>query len=324
MKRVPLALLGLLLSTTAAESQLASQDWGKPAGGHRIHPRAQHLEGLPLGPFAILPDGNLITVENADRAIHALISTDDGTSWRQVPVFSQPEKFNIRYERALFCTREGTVLVAFMNDIERANWKWDPALHDSPQAKLPTYVVRSPDGGETWEYPQKMHDDWTGAIRDMIQLRDGTVVFTSQMLLHNPGRHATLTYASADDGKTWQRSNIIDLGGIGHHDGAIEASLVQRHDDSLLMLLRTNWGRLWRATSHDAGRSWHPVGPSTLDASHRAADPRTAGERPDLHRLESLLLPGDKRVSAVWRRQSGHRHADVQQSAGTLHRLLRR
>ena len=154
-----------------------------------------------------------------------------------------------------------------MNMVERANWNWDAAIHDSPQAQLPTYVIRSPDGGQTWDEPQKLHDDWTGAIRDMIQLRDGTVVFTSQMLLHGPGRHATLTYASKDDGKTWKRSNIIDLGGIGHHDGAIESTIVQRKDDSVLMLLRTNWGRLWKATSDDGGLHWHPVGPTTLDAS---------------------------------------------------------
>lgn len=257
----------LLLAPLTAEGQLASQEWGKPAGGHRIHLKAEHLEGLPLGPFAILPDGKLFTVEDAEHATAALISADDGKSWQKVPIFKEPDKFNIRYERALVCTRSGTVVVAFMNMVEQANWKWDPKTHDSPDARLPTYVVRSADGGQTWDAPQTLHDDWTGAIRDMIQLGDGTVVFTSQMLLHNPGRHAVVTYASSDEGKTWQRSNILDLGGIGHHDGAIEATLVQRKDDSLWMLLRTNWGRQWQAVSTSGGAHWHPIGPTTLDAS---------------------------------------------------------
>ena len=164
-------------------------------------------------------------------------------------------------------TKDGSVIVSFMNLVERAGWKWDPEIHDSPEAQLPNYVVRSPDGGRTWEAPQKMHDAWTGAIRDMIQLRDGTILFTSQMLLHDPGRHATVTYRSSDDGRTWERSNIIDLGGIGHHDGAIESTIVQREDDSVWMLMRTNWGRFWRAISKDSGKSWHPIGPSTIDAS---------------------------------------------------------
>jgi Neuraminidase (sialidase) len=225
------------------------------------------MEGLPLGPFAILPDGKLLTVENADKATNALISADDGRTWEKVPIFKEPDKVNISYERALMCTKQGTVIVAFMNLVERANWNWNPMTHDAPEAKLPNYVVRSTDGGRTWEPPQKMHDDWTGAIRDMIQLRDGTVVFTSQMLLHNPGRHAVVTYASSDEGRTWQRSNLIDLGGMGHHDGAIEATLAERKDGTLWLLSRTNWGRLWQSVSSDGGKHWHPIGPTPIEAS---------------------------------------------------------
>ena len=262
-------ILTLIVFPAAGFAQLASQEWGKVAGEHRIHPKAEFLEGLPMGPFANLPDGGLVTVEDAPDAKHALISQDDGKTWKQIPVFAEAdrEKFRISYERALTCTKDGTVIVSFMNLIERDGWSWDTEIHDSPNARLPNYVVRSPDGGQTWEKPQKMHDDWTGAIRDMVQLDNGDVVFTSQMMLHNPGRHAVLSYASQDDGKSWSRSNIIDLGGIGHHDGAIEASFVERKDHSLWMLMRTNWGRLWQAESIDSGKTWRPIGPTQLDAS---------------------------------------------------------
>lgn len=263
---LPLAF-AVLFAPQPLRAQLVSQDWGKRAGELRIHPQAEHLEGLPMGPFAILPDDSLMTVEDTDKAVNALISSDDGRSWSKFPIFQEPMKYTIRPERALVCTREGTVILAFMNDAERAGWKWNPESRDSPDAQLPTYSVRSLDGGQSWETPQKLHSEWTGAIRDAIQTRDGTVVFTSQMLLHNPGRHATVTYASNDEGKTWQRSNIIDLGGIGHHDGATEASLVERNDGSLWMLLRTNWGRLWQAESQNVGEYWHPIGPTTLDSA---------------------------------------------------------
>jgi sialidase-1 len=259
--------VSLAACTSQAQAQLASKEWGKSAGDHRIHPKAKHLEGLPMGPFAILPDGKLITVEAAEHATNALLSADDGRSWQKVPIFRDPSKFNIRYERALICTKSGTVIVAFMNMFELANWKWDPKTHDSPDAQLPTYIVRSTDGGQTWEPPQKLHDDWTGAIRDMIQLSDGSVVFTSQMLLHNPGRHAVVTYRSGDEGKTWERSNVLDLGGVGHHDGATEATLVERKDGTLWMLLRTNWGRFWQAVSANGGKHWHPVGPTMIEAA---------------------------------------------------------
>lgn len=41
------------------------------------------------------------------------------------------------------------------------------------------------------------------------------VFFTTMMIHQNPRHHTTVTYATNDEGKSWQRSNIIDLGGVG-------------------------------------------------------------------------------------------------------------
>jgi hypothetical protein len=140
-------------------------------------------------------------------------------------------------------------------------------MSDSPGARLPTYVVRSTDDGKTWAAPQKLHDDWTGAIRDIIQTRSGQIVFTSMMLRHEPGRHSVVTYASADEGQSWKRSNIIDLGGVGHHGGVSEATIEELRDGRLWMLLRTNWKRFWEGFSEDGGLSWRTIRPSSIDAS---------------------------------------------------------
>ena len=86
-----------------------------------------------------------------------------------------------------------------------------------------------------------------------------------------PQPHATLTCVSADEGKTWQRGNIIDLGGRGHHDGAIEATVAELSTGRLLMLIRTNLDRFWEAYSDDGAtggksdraRSTPPVRPAT-------------------------------------------------------------
>lgn len=302
IKRAALATaIPLALQSKTGIARAADPKWGKRAGEHLVHPQAEFMEGLPLGPFANLPNGDLITVEDSRNAQHAMLSSDDGKTWKKFPIFAEPDKFRISYERALTCTREGTVIVSFMNLVERSGWKWQPEIHDSPDAKLPNYVVRSTDGGRTWETPQKMHDDWTGAIRDMIQLSDGSVVFTSQMMLHNPGRHAVLTYASKDQGRNWRRSNIIDLGGMGHHDGAIEASLVERRDKSLWMLMRTNWGWLWQSDSIDGGLTWRPIGPTTLDASSTP---------PILERLAS------GRIFLAWNRFHWHGSKDYPAAGG--------
>jgi len=167
---------------------------------------------------------------------------------------------------ALLKTAAGAVVLAFSNLGEK-NWTWDDDLKDAPGARLPTYAMRSVDGKRTWQDLQKLHDEWTGATRDMIQTHDGRIVFTSMRMRHNPGRHTVLCYGSDDDGATWEPSNVIDLGGNGHHDGATEGTIVELRDGRLLQYIRTNWGQFWRAVSTDGGRSWHPYGPSGIEAS---------------------------------------------------------
>lgn len=232
--------------------------------GTWLAPGVEELPELPMGPFVRLGDGSILTVDTTSNAMQ---SFDEGKTWQSRPVFVDTDKYSISQERALFKTAGGVVILAFMNGKEKANWNWDKAISDSPGARLPTYAVRSPDDGKTWETPQKLHDDWTGAIRNMIQTRAGTIVFTSMMMQHNPGRHSVLTYSSPDDGKTWRRSNVIDLGGIGHHGGVTEATIEQLGDGRIWMLMRTNWKTFWEAYSSDEGVTWTSIGPTKIDAS---------------------------------------------------------
>jgi sialidase-1 len=112
-----------------------------------------------------------------------------------------------------------------------------------------------------------MHDDYTGAVRDMIQTKDGRVIFTTMKMLHDPGRHSVLTYSSTDDGKSWQSSNLIDLGGRGHHGGVTEPTITELKNGRVWMLIRTNWSEFWSGYSHDGGRSWRILQPSGIPAS---------------------------------------------------------
>jgi len=261
---VVMCTLVALLASADRTSADEGKEGKRTSNGIWVERRVEDMPGLEMGPFVRLEDGGILTV---DRAQSALVSQDEGKTWEKHAIFDDPSKYAVRPERALLRTRSGAIILAFMNDRERANWKWDPKISDSPDAQLPTYAVRSLDGGKTWQDLQKLHDTWTGAIRDMIQTTSGNVVFTSMMLLHDPGHHSVLTYASQDDGKTWVRSNILDLGGVGHHAGATEATLVELRDGRLWKLIRTNWKVFWQAFSDDSGLSWRTIGPSTIDAS---------------------------------------------------------
>ncbi|MBI3852056.1 MAG: exo-alpha-sialidase [Verrucomicrobia bacterium] len=235
----------------------------KPASsGMELDVRLTDMPALKMGPFVRLGDGRLLTIEDTN----CLTSADGAKTWQTHRMFEDPLKFKISDERAIIRTSKGVVIAAFMNNAEE-HWTWDNKLHDAPGAVLPTCVMRSTDDGATWEAPQKLHDDWTGAIRDILETKHGRVVFTSMKMRHNPGRHTVLTYSSDDQGQTWKPSNIIDLGGVGHHGGVCEATIIELKDGRLLMLLRTNWMRFWRAESTDGGLTWHPLGPSDIPAS---------------------------------------------------------
>ncbi len=224
------------------------------------------LKPLPtdkLGPFVHTSDGGVLAIDTSVT----FVSSDGGRTWSEPrPLFAPEANLAVRPERAMLRTRSGVIIAAFMNERER-HWTWKNELGDAPGAKLPTYVMRSSDDGKTWQDIQKLHDDWTGAIRDMIQTREGRVIFTTMKMLHDPGRHSVLTYSSDDDGQTWRPSNVVDLGGAGHHGGVTEATLTELGDGRLWKLIRTNWGEFWSGYSLDGGRFWRILQPSGIPAS---------------------------------------------------------
>ena len=274
-----------------------------------IHPQCRTLATTIIGPFIQLGDGSVL----ATHSSKAFISKDDGKTWNATPMFEDGTKSYGCGGGAMLRTRDGVILVAFMNHVEIQRGKW--LFHDRKameEWQLPVYVVRSTDDGKTWETPQKIHDGWCGSLSTMIEVKSGRIVFASQVLVADPGRHVSMTYASDDKGKTWRRSNIIDLGGCGHHDGTCEATLVELTDGRLWMLLRTNLDKLWEAFSTDGGLSWRTIQPSRFDASSSPAMlQRLASGR--LLLVWNRLYPEGK---ASYQRRSG----DFSEVAGSWNR----
>ncbi len=238
-------------------------DYKTTTNGYLIHPKSEEIPYLKTGPFVRLDDGGLLTIEKN----RSCISYDEGKTWKEYSIFEDSARFDIRIERVLFKSSSGAIILAFANDKEKANWKWDNDIADSPGATIPTYAVRSLDGGKTWRDLQKLHDEWTGANRDIIETKEGNIIFTSMMMRHNPGHHTVLTYTSKNNGLNWIRSNVIDLGGVGHHSGVTESTLEQLRDGRIWMLMRTNWGVFWEAYSDNQGLLWKNFRPTKIDAS---------------------------------------------------------
>ncbi len=253
--------LSLLVLLTAAIGLGAT-----PADRLQLHPKATPLPSDVLGPFVRLADGSVLAASPQD----ALFSKDEGRTWTKTRLFADPKKYTARGEAALLRTREGTIVMAFLNTPEAAlHWNQKEG-GPAADCRLPVYVVRSTDEGRTWLPPQKIQDGWCGAVRNMIQLRSGRLVLVSQVAVRDPGRHVSLTLVSDDQGATWRTSNIIDLGaygGYGDHGGGIEGTVVQLRDHRLWLLLRTSRGRFSEAFSEDEGLTWKDIRPSKIAAS---------------------------------------------------------
>lgn len=259
-------LLALMINSHFVFAQSSATQSGRnkiTSNGYWIHDKVEEIHGLKTGPFVRLGNGNILTVERNKSCI----SKDEGKTWTEYSIFADSSHFDIRIERALIRTRDGVIILAFANDKEKANWNWQNDIADSPNATIPTYAVRSLDEGRTWQEPQKLHDEWTGANRDIIETKDGNVIISSMMMRHNPGHHTVVTYTSKTNGLNWVRSNVIDLGGVGHHSGVTEATIEQLRDGRIWMLMRTNWGVFWEAFSDNEGLTWKNFRPTKIDAS---------------------------------------------------------
>ena len=227
-----------------------------------IEPRCTPMPFENVGPFARLGDGSLLVIDdNATR-----VSKDDGKTWPEPrPIYDGPKPGVPSKSSVLVRTRDGVLILVYM-DMSTYKWGWDKSRRDAvDDTRLDCWSIRSLDDGRTWVDRQQVSDGYCGALIDIIQASTGEIVVPIQDLLHNPGRHAIYVFVSPDEGQTWRRSNLIDLGGSGHHDGAIEPTLAELADGRLWMLIRTNWDRFWEAYSDDKGRSWRTIHPGKID-----------------------------------------------------------
>ncbi len=139
--------------------------------------------------------------------------------------------------------------------------------------------VRSDDEGRTWSVPVRLpqEEPYTTGCHDRLTVLDGGRLVaplhcTQDWHLH----HLSVRCAWSDDhGRTWKLSHALELprvSGSGE-SGCMEPDVAQRADGSLLMVIRTAMGTVFRAESHDGGETWTglrsmevvaPVAPSLL------------------------------------------------------------
>lgn len=248
-----------VFSVSAAERDVAEVPEPVNAG-IVLDPRVEAMPGLPHGPFVHLDGDRILGVDKKD----AIMSSDGGKTWERHPIFSAEQPYEIRDERALLRTRDGSIVLLFMNEAVR-HYSWDKEKNlPKPDMLLPSYAIRSTDNGQTWTDLNELHGGWCGCLQDIIQTKGGNLVVPGQELLYEEGRHATMPYVSKDDGQTWLRTRYLDFGGQGDHAGAIEGTLEQMRDGRLWMLIRSYHGYFYESYSEDEGLTWTDIAPSRI------------------------------------------------------------
>jgi hypothetical protein len=234
--------------------------------GHIIHDKAFDMKTLSrMGPYTLLADGSILSTQ--DKAASCGISKDSGITWTDYQIFD-PEEYEMVSSISIQ-THTGAIIVAFSNlkEIHRLNWNKTIHCYD-PAAQLPTYIAVSRDNGETWSKPLKLHNEWTGMNRGLIETKDGHIVLSTMIMRNNKGRHCVLTYVLSDDGATWKPSNVLDNPtSAGDHSGLTEATITELKDGRLWMLIRTNWDYFYESYSSDHGLTWSDYKKTSIDAS---------------------------------------------------------
>ena len=275
MIRPGLRLFAQTLTVVAALSAVAAPVRGQtaPAATAKakapeepmwLHPAARPLPFDHIGPFVETGDGGILCVKDTD----ALITRDGGKTWQSHPLFASAGKdLKVRPEAGLVRTRDGTIVLVLMDDNDKY-WKWDTEKNAAAgKVWLHVWSIRSTDGGKTWGDLVKVQDGYSGAVRDVIETKNGNLIVPVTRYLPDHARHATAAYVSTDKGKTWKETALLDSGGRGHHDGSIESCVVELEDGRVWMLLRTSLDHFWQAFSLDQGMSWTDFGPTKIDAS---------------------------------------------------------
>lgn len=181
-------------------------------------------------------------------------SDDGGKTWSEPQTVQENiGKMNVM-SASLVKTTSGKILLTYIR------------IDSNRFANL--WFKESSDEGKTWSEPKQLSHGKKGLIFTVnsaaIRLKSGRILlaaFGSPSAWQKDEHFVSFSFYTDDEGKTWHRSaNEVDC----PLRGAMEPEIEQLNDGRILMLIRTQTTRMYRAYSSDGGESWSPAEKSDI------------------------------------------------------------
>ena len=255
---------GHLLAVSAAISISVAEATGAP----KMNPLIRHVvieaataetPRSDTASIAELSDGRLMVVyhkyergrhsgrDHGTCRIWSKISTDGGRTWQQPRMLVDVSKGDMNVQApALLRLKSGSLLLLCLR------------AHKSGGSST-MCVFSSKDQGRS---VSRLDPVWKRSKGQLLQGGANSLVErkSGRLLLPFHGgsgnqwkqRNSAWCFLSDDRGKTWRRSTRVDL----PKRGAMEASVAQLADGTLLMSLRTQLGGPYLSRSTDGGKTW--------------------------------------------------------------------
>jgi sialidase-1 len=258
-------LLALAHDTRAAE-QNEIPAFQNPQIVHVTVESSQPNEYLSICPNVCeLADGSLLMAYHRTTQVDfsgkystwARVSRDGGKTWSNARPFAEHLQ-----APGLLRLRSGDIL---LNGCTVINDRWSTTMR----------LFRSKDGGQTWTEQKPIWEKskgirLQGGCASLVQLKSGRILcpmFGSDILAADYGQatwqQKAGCYCSDDDGKTWREGKgKVSL----PKRGAMEPTVAELNDGSLVMALRSQLGFVYVSRSLDGGETWSEAWSSGLEA----------------------------------------------------------
>ena len=170
-------------------------------------------------------------------------STDEGRTWSKPATLIDTPADD--WHPSFLELPSGTILCSFFTYMGAGDFKADPSL------AYRTHVIRSVDGGATWQ--PETHPLPSPFIADesdgpMVLTKDGSVLLAINGKPAEGGRESVALLHSTDEGVSWEMVSTIAT----DHD-LCEPSVAELPDGRLVLIARPEGDICW---SEDKGRTW--------------------------------------------------------------------